>query len=784
MTKRPISPGAEELLGLYFPVLDHGFVALVDYMGTDECIERAARVSYGYGTRQTNLTRGLIRYLRRHLHTTPSEMVEFKFHCCMPMFVARQWIRHRSACLAGDAQLWFDLPGAARRGKRQRRSVPLSKFHRMWHEGTQHLMSKKKPLHLDRVQIGKSYTIPELARLVERREETLRNCVRDGSLRATRVPQRDPRRPSIFVSGSAWHEFATTRHMAHVTMRDRLKRVQLRSVDEESGEIISTRVLDVWESGRKPVFRIRLTNGNALSMSKDHRCLTAKGWLTLEQATNLRLSPTGGVSWDAAAPAFAVNGRPAYQDPEWLRSRRGEGLSLQEIADLAGTSYHNLRRYLKQFGLSYSQKERSRLSGIARRGRKRRSSTPRLVTERFRAAVALARSGPRSNFWKGGVSTEREGIGRWTTQIAAAVHRRFEYRCVICGSKSELHAHHIDPVWHNPRRARDFENLISLCRACHDTVHADNSELAFLDLITSGASLHTFFEKRARQPRPRQKLPRQTTRLRRTFANIVSIEYVGEQMTYDLAVSGPFHNFVASGLVVHNSVNEYSGRYSLMPMLFYTPNAEQLQTQSRTNSQGRSGESVPEEVFRETLRRWEVIRSESSSTYEWLTEQQVARELARIDLPLSSYTQWYWKIDLHNLLHFLRLRVDSHAQWEIQEYGRVMAGMLKRAAPLSYEAWIDFDVCGARLSRGELEALRRLIEQKGDGLAAKAGGSLSARDLEALGLAKREVRELLEKLADARIPDFDLDLATAHPAEFFASRFAEAVPKVDKPPDM
>src|ERR1700753_1527121 len=96
-TRRPTSPLAEEILGLYFPVLDHGFVSLVDYMGTDECIERAARVSYGYGTRQTSQTRGLLRYLRRPMHTTPSEMIEFKFHCSMPMFVARQWIRHRSA---------------------------------------------------------------------------------------------------------------------------------------------------------------------------------------------------------------------------------------------------------------------------------------------------------------------------------------------------------------------------------------------------------------------------------------------------------------------------------------------------------------------------------------------------------------------------------------------------------------------------------------------------------------------------------------------------------------
>ena len=87
-TRRPTNPAAEELLGLYFPVLDHGFVALVDYMGSDEDVERAARVSYGYGTRRTSETRGLVRYLRRHRHTTPSEMVAVKFHCSMPIFIA------------------------------------------------------------------------------------------------------------------------------------------------------------------------------------------------------------------------------------------------------------------------------------------------------------------------------------------------------------------------------------------------------------------------------------------------------------------------------------------------------------------------------------------------------------------------------------------------------------------------------------------------------------------------------------------------------------------------
>jgi thymidylate synthase (FAD) len=782
LSKRPTSPGAEELLGLYFPVLDHGFVSLVDYMGTDECIERAARVSYGYGTRKASQTRGLIRYLRRHLHTTPSEMVELKFHCCMPMFIARQWIRHRSACLAGDAELWFDLPSAARRGRRQRHAVSIAKFHRMWHEGTKHPIVKKKPAFLERVVPEQTYTIPELARLVERREETVRSYVYEGRLEASRKTVKDPRDPAIFVKGSAWHAFATKTHDAHVSMRARLSRMKLRSLDEKSGEIIDTRVTNIWESGVKPVFRVTLDNGYCLKMSKDHRCFTERGWKTLEEATELRVGREGAVSWNPGAPALATNGQPAYQDQDWMRARRSEGLSVTEISELAGTSYHNVRKYLRVFGLTFSTSERSRLSGLAQRGRKRQSLHPRIVSELQREAARRARSGAASNFWKGGVTAERANIGRWTTQVAQSVHRRFDFRCAICASNDRLSAHHVDPVWHNANRARDESNLISLCRPCHSRVHADNLELALLDAVTSGTALQQFFDDKPRQPRHRAKRLPKTTRLTRQFAKIVKIELVGEEMTYDLEVSGPFHNFVANGFVVHNSVNEYSGRYSLMPMLFYTPSAEQLQTQSRQNNQGRSGNPVSDAKYTEAVARWNAIREGSRSAYEWMTSEDIARELARIDLPLSTYTQWYWKIDLHNLLHFLKLRVDTHAQWEIQEYGRVMAGMLKRVAPLSYEAFIDYDVCGARLSRMELDALRKLVAVEGEGLKANAGAGLDAAGLDALGLAKREARELLDKLGSGDVPDFELDLAKARPAEEFAARFAAAVPRFDKPP--
>ena len=249
--------------------------------------------------------------------------------------------------------------------------------------------------------------------------------------------------------------------------------------------------------------------------------------------------------------------------------------------------------------------------------------------------------------------------------------------------------------------------------------------------------------------------------------------------------------FIARQWIRHRTanVNEYSGRYSLVPMLFYTPEADQLQTQSKRNNQGRSGQTVEGEVQAEAVRRWNAGRALGMETYEWLTGHEIARELARIDQPLSTYTQWYWKIDLHNLLHFLTLRVDGHAQWEIQEFGRVMAGMLKRVAPLSYEAWIDYDVCGAQISRMELDVLRRLVTPEGAaGLPGGQGlrGSAEALDRAALlahALSTREAEELVAKLSPRPTPDFELDLTAAKSGSFFEERFAAAVPGTDAPPE-
>jgi thymidylate synthase (FAD) len=176
------------------------------------------------------------------------------------------------------------------------------------------------------------------------------------------------------------------------------------------------------------------------------------------------------------------------------------------------------------------------------------------------------------------------------------------------------------------------------------------------------------------------------------------------------------------------------------------------------------------------VERWERLRTEAGDTYRWLLEEDVAREIARIDLPVSTYTQWYWKIDLHNLLHFLSLRVDPRAQWEIQQFARVIAAMVRRVAPLSYEAWVDYDLQAEPVTRVEREVLSRLLTAAEQGISAKEGAAISTEEMKEAGLSAREVRELLEKIRAPVRPDFDLDLSQMVSADEMGARMYEAVP--------
>jgi thymidylate synthase (FAD) len=153
---------------------------------------------------------------------------------------------------------------------------------------------------------------------------------------------------------------------------------------------------------------------------------------------------------------------------------------------------------------------------------------------------------------------------------------------------------------------------------------------------------------------------------------------------------------------------------------FYLPPPEDIRLQSQQNKQGRSAETVPPELQAKVLES--LLRDQRAvyASYEEMLQSDIARELARINLPLSLYTQWYWQIDLHNLLHFLRLRLDCHAQQEIRAYAEVMAKITKAVAPIAYEAFEEYILYGVSFSRTEMQALRALLQGEENPLTGRA----------------------------------------------------------------
>lgn len=172
--------------------------------------------------------------------------------------------------------------------------------------------------------------------------------------------------------------------------------------------------------------------------------------------------------------------------------------------------------------------------------------------------------------------------------------------------------------------------------------------------------------------------------------------------------------FVARQWIRHRTarLNEISGRYSVMKEEFYVPEPGDIRYQSETNRQGRSAEEVPPELQQKVIDLLKNDQAAVYANYQQMIDDGIARELARINLPLSLYTEWYWQIDLHNLFHFLELRRELHAQWEIRQYADRMAEITKAVAPVAYEAFEDFVLHGARFSKREIEVIRDMLDGK------------------------------------------------------------------------
>lgn len=213
------------------------------------------------------------------------------------------------------------------------------------------------------------------------------------------------------------------------------------------------------------------------------------------------------------------------------------------------------------------------------------------------------------------------------------------------------------------------------------------------------------------------------------YSSVDEIEYLGVEDTYDLSVTGA-QNFVCSGVVVHNSINEMSARYSIIEDKFYHPAAADVCEQSAVNRQGR-GQTLPLDAADEFLARLDEVEKHSYAEYQKALDSGVTRELARMMLPQNIYTSFIWKCDLHNIFKFLRLRMDSHAQLETRQFANAIFSIVEKIFPISAASFLNHQVNAISLSQDEIAAIK---ESRGLDTQNKRRQSEFSEKLKILGL--------------------------------------------------
>jgi thymidylate synthase (FAD) len=539
--------------------------------------------------------------------------------------------------------------------------------------------------------------------------------------------------------------------------KQRIRKMRLRVLNEETGLFEVGHIKDVMCSGFQPVYRVTLEDGKTLDCTVNHRLFTSEGWLRMGDAVGLVTQNDGNVvKVKMTKPCYlmcnglAVVGNGLYRNKEWLENQIKQGLSTQEIAGLAECSINTLRNWANRYRLSLNQQdckfpkdhkpwnynadalyrnqawleeqlnkglhvdEMAQLAdcsieaikkwvyayGLSLNKRKTGTETPwnkgkqgyclNLSEEsrrkRIENASEYTKRGKESNFWKGGTSTERELIGAWTREKAPQIHNKFNHICQRCGIRGGiLHAHHLIPVFADHSLAYEFDNLVSLCKECHEYIHQNNQEFEFAQSYQPILATHNWKEK----PKPNGK------KLKAHPVKVKSVEYLGLQMTYDLEVEGNWHNFIANGIVVHNSFR-YTGKqfievlegkkdiedvFYLRPVGYYS------------DRQGKKYYYSPEQ--RAADLEWCL---EAAKRYQADFEGGMSEEHARGKVPFDYRQHFIVSFNLRSFLHFCDLRNKKDAQLEIQKLCELMWPHFAEWAPAIAE-WYEKQRLGkARLA--------------------------------------------------------------------------------------
>ena len=279
----------------------------------------------------------------------------------------------------------------------------------------------------------------------------------------------------------------------------------------------------------------------------------------------------------------------------------------------------------------------------------------------------------------------RQGIGVWTSMMRPRLLRTLD-TCYVCEGSfryDDLELDHVVPVIQDLKRALDETNLRPICAECH--------------------RLKTNEEQALRSSKTKQGV---------RWTPIVEVRPCGEEMTYDIGVESEHHNFLADGVVVHNSYNEMSGRYVQMPDMHYVPDSSRFVQQSKTNKQASGPVPLSEDVVIELADIFKSEQEDIYAHYEEALEAGLAREVARINTPVSRYSRMWAKGNLGNWLRFLKLRLAENAQYEIRVYAEAVASIVKQLWPRTWALFEEYTLYAKTLSRTEYEEYKTWLSSR------------------------------------------------------------------------
>ena len=470
--------------------------------------------------------------------------------------------------------------------------------------------------------------------------------------------------------------------------RKRLQKMRLRVLNEDTNVFETSHLKEVTCSGLQPVYRLTMEDGRTLDCTTNHRLLTPDGWQTMGEALSLKVCRDGTVlSFRRTAQVLANGhvavGTGAYRDRGWLQNQIEAGTTPGEMAEQVGCSIETIKKWVIHFGLTLNRRRTGFQKGLRPWNKDRGGYELQLLASSCEARRAhgqqINRRGAASHFLKGGTSSKRELIGAWTRQVAPQVHQRFNHTCQRCGlrgSEHQLHAHHLVPVYADPSLGYEIKNLVTLCQPCHAFVHKHHQEADFAAAFRLLKPITTWPAK----PRPRGR------RLMAHPLTVVQVEFLGPQMTYDLEVVDPWHNFVANGLVVHNSMRYTGDRISraangeldLEEVFYLRPIGSYSDRQGKKYAYTAEQRAVDLELCQAAAERYRQM----------VEDQGMAEEHARGILPFDYRQHFVVSFSLRAFLHFLDLRAKLDAQQEIRELCDLMWPHLVGWAP-QFAEWYE-----------------------------------------------------------------------------------------------